>query len=711
MKKYIIAVLILLIGGFLMATATSIFSVPQGGTGWSSLYSNSVLLGNGVGRISTTTAGTNGYVLALSGGIPTWTATSSFGTVTSVAATVPVGMKISGTPITTTGTLAFGFDLMTSYIPFGGTSNVLATSTTFSFNNTASRLTATYASSTAISGTSANFTNFYGTLTGNADTAAALANNGANCSANQYPLGVDASGAVESCTADANTTYTAGDNLTLTGTDFDFDDPFSVNGGTITYASSTAFSSSYASSTLLYGSELQTCNSTTGKLTWTNGKFACGTDYNTGGTYDGDFTWETTWNTLSAATTSPIWAKAGLYASSTSIFNNATGTQLTLTDLFISDDQISDFQGDGFALSGTSLIFDCSDVVSTGLQCSGEDLQLNATGDWTGTIDTNNFAGGAIGAGELLYGSAVSTISELAPGTSGYILMSGGTTAPSWVSTSTFIMSTEIDTFAELDAIVADGDLAVLSSAMTGTFDGVDFGNGTLGQNALWYGGAAAIPSELAIGTNGDVFIVSGGIPAWFATSSIPLGGDVTGTLSATVVGNDSHTHDATTISGLGTDDISGLDISADTNLTGGRSLTLTDDDMLADVELYTYRIGSFNIGSSTMSTTTGAFMQITVPIASTITSISCSTNIGTSTIQLEERDAATPNTAGTDILYNGSLGLQCGSGIGQTASTTVSNNTLDTGDIINLEITDAAPVGGTKPSIIRVHIVGTKND
>lgn len=62
-----------------------------------------------------------------------------------------------------------------------------------------------------------------GTWSGNAVTATALAGNGANCAANQYPLGVDASGAVESCTADANTTYTAGDNLTLTGTDIDLD--------------------------------------------------------------------------------------------------------------------------------------------------------------------------------------------------------------------------------------------------------------------------------------------------------------------------------------------------------------------------------------------------------------------------------------------------------------------------------------------------------
>lgn len=49
-------------------------------------------------------------------------------------------------------------------------------------------------------------------------------------------------------------------------------------------ATSTLFSSTYASSTLWHGGELQTCDAVTGKLTWANGRFGCGTDYNTGGT-------------------------------------------------------------------------------------------------------------------------------------------------------------------------------------------------------------------------------------------------------------------------------------------------------------------------------------------------------------------------------------------------------------------------------------------
>lgn len=53
-------------------------------------------------------------------------------------------------------------------------------------------------------------------------------------------------------------------------------------------ASTTLFSTEYASSTTYYGAGLQTCNSSTGKLTWSGGVFSCGTDTNT--TYTaGDF--------------------------------------------------------------------------------------------------------------------------------------------------------------------------------------------------------------------------------------------------------------------------------------------------------------------------------------------------------------------------------------------------------------------------------------
>ncbi len=51
--------------------------VANGGTGNTTLTSNAVLLGNGTSAITTTSPGTNGQVLALVNGTPTWTATSS----------------------------------------------------------------------------------------------------------------------------------------------------------------------------------------------------------------------------------------------------------------------------------------------------------------------------------------------------------------------------------------------------------------------------------------------------------------------------------------------------------------------------------------------------------------------------------------------------------------------------------------------------------
>lgn len=56
-----------------------------------------------------------------------------------------------------------------------------------------------------------------GSTTGNAATATALAANGANCSAGSFPLGVDASGAAESCT-DAATQTELNTHAALTGT-------------------------------------------------------------------------------------------------------------------------------------------------------------------------------------------------------------------------------------------------------------------------------------------------------------------------------------------------------------------------------------------------------------------------------------------------------------------------------------------------------------
>jgi len=69
-----------------------------------------------------------------------------------------------------------------------------------------------YIDQSVVSGATPTFT---GTNITAAATATALVANGANCSAGQYPLGVDASGAVESCTALVTESTTAGRSLTM----------------------------------------------------------------------------------------------------------------------------------------------------------------------------------------------------------------------------------------------------------------------------------------------------------------------------------------------------------------------------------------------------------------------------------------------------------------------------------------------------------------
>lgn len=82
----------------------------------------------------------------------------------------------------------------------------------------------------------------------------------------------------------------------------------------------------------------------------TAGVLSCGTDATSAGAAD-DFTFETNFAAINAATTSILWAKSGINASSTSHFDNATSTLFTattawLTNLFIGADTIAEYIAD-----------------------------------------------------------------------------------------------------------------------------------------------------------------------------------------------------------------------------------------------------------------------------------------------------------------------------------------------------------------------------
>ena len=120
----------------------------------------------------------------------------------------------------------------------------------------------------------------------------------------------------------ASSTFTG--NLNITGN------------STTTNATTTNLFSTTASSTNLFGAflngfALSTCDATTGKLTWASGSFGCGTDFNTG-TFP--FTPATTYSTTTNSTTTPLWMRGSqfsFFASSTSVFDNASTSLLSVS--------------------------------------------------------------------------------------------------------------------------------------------------------------------------------------------------------------------------------------------------------------------------------------------------------------------------------------------------------------------------------------------
>ena len=166
----------------------------------------------GGGGTGTSTPPTYGQLLVgTSGGVYQLQATSTLNITSTAVGTV----STSSTP--TIGNLSYWTS--TAYPSLLGT--VATTSLTAT-----SPLSLSNAISVIGSSASALSISTAGTWSGNAGTATALADNGANCSSGSFPLGVDASGAVESCTVATTGTVTSiattypitGGTITTTGT-------------------------------------------------------------------------------------------------------------------------------------------------------------------------------------------------------------------------------------------------------------------------------------------------------------------------------------------------------------------------------------------------------------------------------------------------------------------------------------------------------------
>jgi len=130
-------------GGALYATSTSALTtgtlpVASGGTGVTTTPANGALLiGNGTGYTSATlTAGSNISITNTAGGISiASTASGGTGTVTSVAQTFTGGLiSVSGSPVTTSGTLALTVAGTSGGIPYFSSSSAWASSAALAAN-------------------------------------------------------------------------------------------------------------------------------------------------------------------------------------------------------------------------------------------------------------------------------------------------------------------------------------------------------------------------------------------------------------------------------------------------------------------------------------------------------------------------------------------------------------------------------------------------
>ena len=175
------------------ATATSATNIAGGTAG-------AVVYQSGSGATAFLSAGTNGQVLTLASGIPSW-ATPTVGTVTSIAQTFTGGIiSVSGSPITTNGTLALTVAGTSGGIPYFTSTTAWASSALLAANALMVGGGAGVAPSTVTTGT--GVVTALGVNTGTAG--AFVVNGGA--------LGTPSSGTV------TNLTGTAAINITGTAT-------------------------------------------------------------------------------------------------------------------------------------------------------------------------------------------------------------------------------------------------------------------------------------------------------------------------------------------------------------------------------------------------------------------------------------------------------------------------------------------------------------
>jgi hypothetical protein len=188
------------ITGILKGNGTAISAATSGTDYAPATSGSSILYGNGAGGFSNVTVGTG---LTFVGG--TLASTASGGTVTSVAASVPAFLSITGSPITTSGTLAISYSgtalpvanggtglttLTAGYIPYGNGTSAFSSASNLSFNGSKLTVTST-AAGDAFQWTNAGSTPKSGYFYSDSNIAAIFNTAGAGAGRNGMQLGTN----------------------------------------------------------------------------------------------------------------------------------------------------------------------------------------------------------------------------------------------------------------------------------------------------------------------------------------------------------------------------------------------------------------------------------------------------------------------------------------------------------------------------------------
>jgi hypothetical protein len=673
---------------------TSILSVANGGTGWANLTANTVLLGNGSGRVSTTTAGTNGQVLALVGGVPTWTATTTAGTgltYTGSAFNVNATQNITalsnltsnGFVTTSGGNGTLGVDT-TAYTAQSRTLTVAGTANQLTSSAGAQDLSANRTWTLSLPNHVIFPSSFFATL---ASTTNATTTNFAITGITTNALAVDALGKVYGFATSTLATISGTLNLAtqVTG-DLPFANLTQIAGNSIlgNISGTTGDVGAIATSSLYTGTNgqiLARVNGTwVGVATTTAGTGLTydGTSFNTncvaitgsadlcdgndasggggaGWAFDTD---KIAFGTSTQSTTTALFLRSGLFASSTSYFTGLTATNATTTNLHITGLSTQALAVDalgkvyGFATSTLSTISGTLDLASQ----VGTSILSVANG---GTGWANIFAGA------IPYGNGTGALSTTTAGTAGNVLalLNG---VPTWTATST--LATISGTLNLATQVTGDLPFANLTQGAANTV----LANPT-GATADFQ--AVATSTFFGIGTNGQILAQINGAIGWVATTTLST---ISGALNlATQVTGDLPFANLTQIAG--------------NSILGNISGTTGDVGAIATSSLYTGTNGQV------LARVNGTWVGVATTTAGTgLTYTGTAFNVNTS------QNIATLSNLTTDgVIYtsgaNGTLNVDSGSldvGRGGTGAISLTGLLQGNGTSAFTAISDSSTVG-----------------